>query len=170
MANVPTITSLGDDALTNQYEITIDDAPINQLDNITLRMDQSFEIPQKIYNEYDINIRGHHYVKLGRLEETDKHLTVDVRIDQEWLVYDALEKWRKMGLDSQTGIGSSDADVRGTAHVSLLGADNSIKKKFVINGIRPKAITVTALDQNSGDPIRMSVEFVYDWIDDGVTV
>lgn len=169
MPDIPDITSLGDDALVHQYEVTIHGIPTGG-DNaaVTLRMDQNVDIPEQTIGEYEIRHKGHLFVKLNRMEETDKHITIDIRIDQDWEVYDTLRKWHRSSFNPQTGIATADSANRTRMDVASLYPDNSAAKYFTLVGLKIKGVKISAFDQNTGDPVRATVNFVYDYIEDNI--
>lgn len=166
------ILQLGDDALSNQWMcIFIDGIPGGgNTEAIAMRMDQSFDPPQKTIATYDIDFRGSKIRKTSKKEDTTKEFTIAIRIDQQWTVYDALSKWVKMVYDPARNNAVSDALCRKNITIQNIDGSNNVMKSFKYTYCKPFQLKVTTMDQTSGDPLRVEVTFMYGDEDDGVTV
>lgn len=161
--SIDRILSLGDDAHSNQFQITFP-AGIptgGDSESITLRMDQTFSLPEEIIYKYDIDFKGVKVPKTGRKEDTDKLITVSVRIDQKWLVFDDLRAWLKAVYDPQTNTAMPDLLLRTPIAVQMLDGDNSVVKTFLFSYSKIFALKVTDADNSSGDPFRVEIQFIY---------
>ena len=93
--SVDAVLLLGDDQLQNQFKVVFPNGIPGggNTEAVSMRMDQSIDIPQQTIYKYDIDFRGSKISKTGKKEETDKTLTMSVRVDQQWQVYDDIKLW-----------------------------------------------------------------------------
>ena len=163
MSDVDKILNLGDDALTNSFELFFPDGiPGGGTGEVVaLRMDQSFDIPETGVGQYDIFYRGLKISKTNKLEETDKNVTMDVRLDQQWEVYDELNAWLKLSFDPETSTSATEAETRTTIGVRALDGGNNIVKTLLLRNSKLRALKIATFDHNTSDPIRLTLSFIY---------
>ena len=163
MSVVDSVLSLGDDSLSNQFKVIFPNGIPGggNADAISMRMDQSIDIPQQTIYKYDIDFRGSKISKTGKKEETDKVLTMSVRIDQQWTVYDDMKLWFSMVYDPITNVALPDLLTRTTMVIQSLDGANAIAKSFKFNNVKITDMKVTTFDNSSGDPLRMELTFLY---------
>lgn len=163
---------LGDDALANQF-ITIFPSGIpggGNADAVSLRMDQPFDPPSQVIYTYEIDYKGDKIKKTGRKNDTDKIITISVRIDQNWNIYDDIMRWMKLCYDPVTNTALSDENTRIPLVIQSIDGDNNIVKNFKYTQCKLFTTKVTSFDPTTGDPLRMELTFIYGDLDDSVTI
>lgn len=159
------IFSLGDDQKANQFQIiftpNIPGSPGFDTTKIAMRIDQSFDIPNVIVGEYEFYYRGIKNVRPSRLEETDKHLPLQIRIDQKWEVFDALKKWRDLVFNAQKSTSSSINDIVTNGVIQALDGNNESRMDIRLNKLILKEFQVSTFDPASNDPTRAICNFIF---------
>jgi len=157
------ILNLGDDQLANQYIVLFPTGIPGggNTDTISLRMDQSFDPPEETVNTYDIIFQGLKITKTGMLTETTKEFTIDIRLDQQWKVFDDLNNWFKKVYDPIKGTALPDIMVRTTVVIQYQDGQNKVVKNMRFTGVKIKSLKVGTADHTSGDPIRLTLGFIY---------
>ena len=161
---------LSDDQLANQFEIVFPNGIPGDGDKnaISMRMDQSIQPPSFVSNMYDYYMRGIKYSKPGMLEETTKELSVMVRIDQAWKVFDDLYKWKLVCHDTINGTRSNSKSGSSKVNINMLDGNDKIKKTFFYEYVYLKELALETLANDSGDPLRVNLVMVYNTVDVGV--
>lgn len=161
--SIDKILTLGDDAHLNQWQAVFPDGiPTGgDSESIVLRMDQTFSLPAEVIYKYDINFKGAIIPKTGRKEDTEKTLTVSVRVDQQWQVFDDLRAWLKAVYDPSTNTAMPDLLVRTPIAVQMLDGNNAVVKTLLFTYSKITNIKITDADNSSGDPFRLELSFIY---------
>jgi len=161
--NVDQILGLGDDQIVSQYMLIFPDGIPGGGDtkNIALRCDTSFDMPEEAMNTYEIYHKGYKIPKTGMLQDTTKEFTIEVRVDQQWKVYNDLEKWKNLVYDEANGTGMPELTTNATIIVQAEDKSQKPVKQFIFKYAKPRAIKVNSFDHQSGDPLRISVTFIY---------
>jgi hypothetical protein len=169
MALVDTVMSLGDDAMVNQTELFFPEGIPGggNADNVALRADQSIDMPEIVYAQYEFFFKGIKIVKTSRLEETDKAITIDVRVDLGWNVWDDLRKWMQLGFNEKDATAAPDLSTRVSVGIRNLDGDNNPAKTFYLRYAKLRGLKATAFDQATGDPVRATLNLIFADIDDG---
>ena len=156
------ILGLGDDQLANQYTIIFPDG-IGGGDRklISLRADQSFDPPEETVNIYDIFYKGYKFTKTGMLQETSKEFTIDIRIDQDWKAYDDMRAWCDMSYNHSNGTAMPEIFARKTVIVQAEDRTQTAVKQIKFKYCKPKSVKIGTFDNSSGDPLRMTVNFIF---------
>lgn len=160
---VEIILGLADDQLSNQFQLVFPSGIPGggNGDLVALRMDQQFDAPEQTTNEYTINYKGMTVMKAGMLDETDKHFSIAVRIDQQWEVFDSIMKWKQMVHNPINGTRLPFALVNTTVLVQSLDGQNNIVKTIKFGGVLIKGVKVETFDHASTDPSRMTLNFMF---------
>ena len=158
-----TILNLGSDQMSNQFVVLFPEGIPGggNKDIISLRMDQSFTPPDISYSTYEVNYRGLKILKPSLMEETSKEFTCEIRLDQQWDVYDALNTWMKLVFDPETHIAMDDALIRTSVIVQAFGRNNDVAQTLTFKGVIIKSLKIGDFSPESGDPIRLSVGFTF---------
>lgn len=155
------LLELGNDQLANMYEVVFPvGIPGSDLgEDISLRLDQSFDPPEETLASYDILKHGEKYTKTSTMEETTKEFTIDVRLDSQWAIHDALENWY---LNVQRKRNDIDpADLRVPVVIQALNADKEIVKSISYMFSVLRGYKIATLDNNASDPLRVTMNFIY---------
>lgn len=178
------VNALGDDQLANQYEILFPTGiPFEGLDpeNLSLRIDQAFDLPGQVVGEIDLYYQGSKVVKLNKSEDTDKRVTFTARIDTKWALYDALNRWLKKVYDPVTGVSVPSALIKSTIIIRNLGnfragasvagvstfvdasiGETAMTSDIVLLGVVIKELQLSTFDPGTTDAKRMTITFVFD--------
>ena len=162
-----TMLFLQDDQLSSQFRLSFPNGiPGGGTgENVALRMDQSFDPPEETVGEYQYFYKGIPITKPNMLDETDRHFTMQVRIDQQWSVFDDLVNWKNMVHNPRTGTALPFASVNTTLIVEALDQMGAIAKKIKYTGVVIKGIKVETFEQGSSDPSRVTLNFIYQSVD-----
>ena len=157
------ILSLGDDQLASQFSIIFPNGIPGGGDAnaISLRCDQTFDPPEDVVNVYEIFRKGFKIPKTGMLQETTKEFTIDIRLDQAWKVYDDMRKWADMSYDHSNGTALPELMARSTVIVQAEDRTQSGVKAISFKYAKPKSVKIQTFDNQSGDPLRITVVFIY---------
>lgn len=158
-----TFMNLGNDQLANQFQLIFPSGIPGGGNNtqICLRMDQSFDPPENTVGVYELIFRGVKIPKTNMLDETTKEFTFDVLIDQQWSVYDDLNNWKMLVYDPIQGTAQAETATRTVMLVQALDGSSTVMKTFRFKGVKLKSIKPGTFDNTSGDPLRVTVTFIF---------
>lgn len=158
---------LADDQMANQFEVlfvgTIPGGGDSNL--LKLRMDRSFDIPERTMATYEIEYQGIKIPKIASKEDTDKTFTLNFRLDGNWKVYDSLNKWFKSNFNEDTGASNTEAQSRISMIFNAYGTSRSLKYSMTFNSVKIKSIKLEAFDMTSSEPSRCECSFIYGTVD-----
>ena len=157
------ILNLGDDQISSQFLVVYPNGIPGggDAESLSLRMDQSFDPPQRVTGTYDVWHQGQKVVKTNVVEDTDKTFTLPFRLDQGWNIFDTLNAWYTLVYDEEEGTADNDLNTRTVMLVQMLGANKDVVKTLRYEGVKIKSIRITELNNESGDPVRIECEFIY---------
>lgn len=157
------ILGLGDDQMANQYQIIFPQGIPGggDAETISLRCDQSFDPPEDVVNVYELFRKGFKIPKTGMLQETTKEFTIDIRLDQQWKVYDDIRGWADMSYDHSNGTALPELMARSTVIVQAEDRTQSGVKTITFRYAKPKSVKIQTMANDSGDPLRITVVFIY---------
>lgn len=158
---------LADDQMANQFEVLFVSAIPGGGDSnlLKLRMDRSFDIPERTMATYEIEYQGVKIPKLASKEDTDKTFTLNFRLDGNWAVYDALNNWFKTGFNEDNGSSANESQTRISMIFNAYGVGRSLKYTMTFNYVRIKSIKLEAFDMTSSEPSRCECSFIYATVD-----
>jgi hypothetical protein len=162
--NLNQLMALGNDQIVSQFIVRFPNGIPGSSVNpklLSLRMDQSFEIPQRTHGTYEIFFQGLKVVKNSVVDQTDKKFTLSFRLDGNWQVWDALNKWYTKTFDDITGVAAPEQDVSCTMLVDFYANKQVAVNTFTFSGVRIVSIKPGNTDPTSGDPMRCEVELIY---------
>jgi hypothetical protein len=156
--------ALGNDQLVSQWDIGFPEGfPTGgNADDIALRCDMDFQIPEQIVGTYPIWKKGVKVDKTNMITGTDKKFSLVWRLDQNWNAFDAIQKWFTAVYDPITGTGLPDNMARATILCQAVDTMNAIKKVIRFKGSKPISISMSPFSNNGEDPMRVTVGFIYD--------
>lgn len=157
------ILSLGDDQAASQFSIIFPNGIPGggDAETISLRCDQSFDPPENVVNVYEFFHKGYKFPKTGMLQETTKEFTIDIRLDQNWKVYDDIIAWANMSYDHSNGTALPEIMARSTVIVQAEDRNQNSVKKITFKYAKPKSVKIGTFDNQSGDPVRITVIFIF---------
>lgn len=162
--NIDNVLFLADDAMTSQYSLIFPEGVPGggNAEQISLRMNKEFTMPEITWYTYDIFDHGFKVPKKGMLQEVDKSsLQVQVRIDQQWEVFDALWNWGQLSYNQNTGEGGGDAEFRTTLLVIAEDTKQQPIKTFRFKGVGIKGFAIDAFNMESGDPLYVTLTLIW---------
>jgi hypothetical protein len=162
------ILALGDDQLASQFQLAFPNGIPGggDSDQIRLRMDQDFDPPEDAVETYEIKYKGMTILKTSMTHSMDKKFTVNVRVDQQWKVFDDLNAWWKMCYDPINGVALPDASVRTDIIVQAQDGQKVVKKNIRFKNCKIHSIKINPFDNASADPTRITLGFIFtDMID-----
>jgi hypothetical protein len=124
-------------------------------------MDKTIDMPEETSSTYEFFIRGMKITKTGMVDETEKTLTFDVRLDQQWSVYDSLIAWKRLCHDGQAGTRMPSAVTNTVILVQALDGQNKVVKTFKFGFVYCKGVKVSAFDNETGDPARVTINLIW---------
>lgn len=172
--SVETIYAMGDDALTNLFDMSIATIPyINDLTQTLVRV-QGFTIPATGSSTYEVNYKTQKITKPGGKIEAPNEFTFDFRVDRNWAIYKGFIAWKNAVANSYTGDIAPDnilsnnrvpIDVWAVAPTGepIIGFG-----KFSFKGCYPSSVGDVAFDYGTGDPIIVTITMQYLGLDDGL--
>jgi hypothetical protein len=166
------VEGLADDQMSDQFGLIFPEGVPGggNSELLRLRMDQSFDEPEQVIAEYEVNFEGVKIPKLGS-EETSKTFLLSFRVDGNWEVYRAIKSWWRVCFNPDTGAMGSESETRTTMIFNAYGPPNkSIKYSKRYNGLKLKSFKPTAWDPNNkAEPTRVEANFIYASIDELTT-
>jgi len=161
--NVEGIMGLGDDQLANQFSIIFPNGiPTGGDDRaVSLRCDMTLDPPEDVVNVYEIFHKGYKFPKTGMLQETSKEFQVDIRLDQGWKIYDSIRAWCDASYDHANGTALPEIAARSTVMIQAEDRNQKSVKHISFKYAKPKAIKIQTFDNQSGEPLRVTVTFIY---------
>lgn len=157
-----------DDQMANQFELYFFGKPVSNIQEIALRMDKSFDIPEKSVSKVDINYQGVKIPKLLSQEETDKSFNLTFRLDENWMVYNTLNIWFGRTLHPKKGSTLPIKDREVTALFRALKKNKEVSREFVFRHVLISSIKLLEFDHSSSEPTRVDCKFIYSYVDDPI--
>ena len=103
------IAEIGDDALSNLFELTFASLPTKIIEAISgnpfdlaYRV-QSFTIPSSGANIIPLNYKTQTITKVGGKVDVPNEFTFAFRVDRNWKLYQILSIWKNLMANSRTG-------------------------------------------------------------------
>jgi len=171
---VDKIYQMGDDALSNLFDVSIE--PIAFIDDITstlLRI-QNFTVPATGTSTYEVHHKTQKITKPSGKIEAPNEFSFDLRVDRNWLVYKGLVAWKNKVANSYTGVIAPDnvlSNNRVNMTVWAVTPENIPIPGFGswnFKGCFPMTVGDISFDYSSGDPIIVNVTFGFLALDDNI--
>ncbi len=157
------LMALGDDQILSQFSLIFPNGIPGggNADRVSLRMDTTFDPPEETVNVYDVFHKGFKIPKTGMVQDGTKEFTIEVRIDQQWEVYDDLKRWANLSYDHTNGTGLPDSMTRTTIIVQAEDRSQTAVKQIIFRGCKPKGDKLPTFDNQSGEPGRLQMTFIF---------
>lgn len=157
------IMNLGDDQLASQYQVVFPTGIPGggNTEAISLRMDQDFDPPEDSVETYEIPFKGMKILKTSMTHAMDKRFTVNVRLDQQWKVYDDLLAWYHRCYDPINGTALPDTATRTDVVIQAQDGQQVVKKNIRFKNSKITGLKVATFDNASTDPTRVTVNFIF---------
>ncbi len=166
--SVDLIMGLGDDQLNNQFVFLLPTGIPGggDADAISLRMEETFPIPEEGVSEYIIEYQGLQIIKTTMKEDTDKHFEITVRVDSGWSIYNDLKDWKNMVFNPVTGTALPDSMTRTTAVVQALDGQKNVVKTFTFKHSKLQKIGISEFDHTGEEPIKLTLTFIFGYMEE----
>lgn len=165
--SIETVYALGDDALSNQWDMYLPAFPGAIDANSTALRITSLEIPAIGVGTYTIDYKTQKLTKPNGKNASPNEFTFTFRIDKYWKTYEGFENWKAIILSDDSGIMTPDVNVGST---SLIRADIDVvpvdtnnaetKKGWKFTGCWISNLAGFTLDQ-MGEPLTAQVTMQY---------
>ena len=162
--NIDNIFFLADDQAKSQYSLIFPEGIPGggNAERISLRMNKEFQMPEMTWYTYKIYDHGFYVPKKGMLQEVDKEsLQVQVRIDQQWAVFDDLWNWAQLSYNQNNGEGGGDAEFRTSLIVQAEDTKQKAVKRFRFKGVGIKGFNIDAFNMEEGDPMYVTLTLIW---------
>lgn len=161
--SVSKMLNLGDDQLAAKYFLVFPNGlPTGgDAESISLRMDQSFDIPEIVVGEYEVAWKGMKVKKTNGTDQTDKQFQVQCRIDQQWKVMDDLYNLAMGTYNGNTGTYLPDSATRFPIAIRFVDGQDVVKKTWTFQYAKLKGFQIQSVDPVSEDPLRVQLTFIY---------
>jgi len=165
--NVENIINLGEDQMAAMFVMSIPGGiPTGGDDEaVTLRMQESFPMPDDGGGEYEIVYQGLKITKPNMTDATDKHFEVVVRLDQQWKVYDELKTWKDAVYNPVLGTKLPHENTQTTVVVQALDGAKSVVKTFTFNYCWLQKIKVMDFSHTEETPTTLTLTFIYGYME-----
>ena len=165
--SIDEILSLNDDQMNTQFQVLFPNGIPGggSGDNIVIRMDETVQIPRESVGSYDTYFKGMKITRPNMTDESEKLLTLSVRLDQQWEVFDDLQNWKRSVHNPIKGTRLPLATVSTGLLVQFLDGSNNIVKTAVFNNCVIKEIEVSAFEHNGTDPSRLEIVLIFGSLD-----
>lgn len=162
MANIDSLYAIGDDALQNQFGITLPPfAPVNGLDADALNFRLiNFSVPERSIETYSVPWRTQTLTKVGGKITTPNETSLTFRADRYWGAYTLFDNWLNYIIDQETGVIRADGAGSFRVDFSIFPIDNegnALSDGWKFIGAFPSQMAGIDFDQDSGSPITVSV-------------
>ena len=149
--SIDTILNLEDDQLSSQFQVQFPNGiPLGGSgDNIILRMDQSVQVPRESVGSYDFYYKGMKITRPNMTDESEKLLTLNIRLDQQWEVFDDLQNWKRSVYNPITGTRLPLATVSVPVFVQFLDGEGNIIKTAVFNN--------SVIKEQNSEPLKITI-------------
>ena len=157
------ILGLGDDQLASQYQVIFPEGIPGggNGERISLRMDADLDLPEDTVETYDISFKGMKITQTSMTHGMDKKITLTVRLDQQWKVFDDLQKWYKMCYDPLTATAMPDLATRTNILIQTNDASQKIVKTIRLKNAKITSLKIGTFDHTSSDPIKLTLNFIF---------
>lgn len=175
---IETIYAMGDDAHQNLFQISFNNiAPFfPQSPETILTRIQNFTIPGTGSDTYEVHYLTQVIEKPSTKINYTKEFSFDIRVDQNWLVYNGFKLWKNAVANSYTGIIGQDniaSNNRTDVTVWPLYPDGTSIPGFnhwAFKGAYVKTLGDVTFDMTVGEPIITNVTFGFLALDDDLLV
>jgi hypothetical protein len=166
---VEDLLSTGSDALKSQFDVVFPSGIPGGGNSvlISLRMRETIDPPEHGVQVYEIFRKGQKIPRPGGAEEVDKMITVNVDLDQQWIVYDDLKKWKELVYNSSTGVPGQTSKAQTTMEIVSYNEDSIPIHRLIFRGTFLSKMKVQDFDNQSPDQQKLELTFHFAKMEDG---
>lgn len=159
--------ALSDDQLASQYEVIFPNGIPGGGDanRIALRMDTTFDPPEQTVGTYELFKKGVKIIKTNMIQDMDKTLPLEVRLDQQWKVHDDLNNWFKLCYNYETGVALEESATRTLMYIVALDTQGTIVKTIKFLDVKLKSLKIGTFDNQGTDPVRVTMTIIFNDMD-----
>lgn len=161
------VANLGDDALSNLFDMEIGTVPfIPNAQSMLLRV-QNISIPETGANTYEVHYKTQVFTKPAGKVNAPNEFSFEFRVDRNWAVYKAFVTWKNAIANTYSGeIGYDGANTPLRTPISVWAVSGDGLRPsglgvWRFEGCFPTAVGEVGFDYTSGDPITVSVTMNY---------
>lgn len=129
--------------------------------NIALRIQDNVDIPERTVSVYDTWYRGIKIPKVGGIQETVKEMTLTVRLDQDWAIYDAFRTWSDNVYNYWEAKRGPEANTHTNFKLLALNANNDIVKTIIFYRVKIRGMKLSPFNMGEGNPITCELKFIF---------
>ena len=158
------ISSLGDDALANHFQV-IFGKPFpgaTDLTNTQFRI-TNVTVPDQVINTYEVHWKSQKATKPSGKDGTSNQFTFDLRVDKFYLIYKQFVDWHRLIIDPVSGAQSPDfangvSPLRVPMSVLTIDSTDTVTSTgWAFDGCFPSTVPGHSFDMTSGDPLTVSI-------------
>ena len=166
--SIESIVNLGDDQMANQFVMSIPGGiPTGGNDeSVSLRMQESFPMPDDGGGEYEIIYQGLKILKPNMSDAMDKHFEIVVRTDQQWKVYNDLKTWKSAVYNNVLGTKLPHALTATTIVVQALDGQKDVVKTFTFNYCWLQKIKAMDFSHTEEGPATVTLTFIFGYMEE----
>lgn len=176
MALIDQIALLGDDALSNLFDLIIPPFP-GAIDFTQTRFRvTNLTIPATGNSPYEVHFKTQMMTKPSGKVVMPNEFSFEFRVDRFWNIYAGFKNWKNIVLDTRTGFMTPDVGVgvSGTIRVpiTVIATDPQgvpTGGRWIFEGCYVQEIGDIGFDYTSGDPINVSVTMAFMVMNDAFT-
>jgi hypothetical protein len=167
---VDQIFAAGDDALNNEFQLTIPAFPGSiDVANTVIRV-TSLSFPETSISTYAVDYKTQAFSKPAAKNKTPNSFSFDFRVDKYWKVYEGIENWLDIILNQSSGAMSPDIAVGGVSlirvPIDIVPVDTNdvvTKKGWTMTGCFPSDLAgIEFTNTGDGTPItaKCTMQFI----------
>ena len=163
MATIEEVRSLSDPLKSNQFRITIANAPGDGagIELLQFRCTATV-LPGRDIEQIVTSLDGYDISDAGRIPGP-RTWTTTFSEGTDAQIIQRVDSWQKIINNPETGVQASRADYKRTAVVELYGNDKVTTLTRNLIGIWPQSVADLALDKASGEAVSLDVVWAYDY-------
>lgn len=164
------LSTFGEDALGSHFSVLIPVFPnVIALANLNMRV-KSFEIPAQTIGYYEITKRGKKLTRPSGVSDQGNEFSFTYRVDKYFSVYNSISQWMSFIQNPTNMASASDSGPLGVGGASEfrvpiivngLDANDIITNVWSFSGCWPSSQDAISFDEESGDPLEVSVTMQY---------
>lgn len=162
------IYSLGleDDQLDSHFDLIMtngipgDFGEISSKD-LCLRIDGGVSLPKKSVDVYKLPFQGTYIMKSKTMDNSEKSINITFRIDREWKIYKAFEKWFYGVFHIERGMKISNALTTTDFDIRIYDEKNKVKQVITFTNAFITGLQISDLNYQTGEPLKMTCDFAF---------
>jgi hypothetical protein len=160
---VDKILGLGDDQLASQFIVLFPEGLPGggDVDNLSLRLDESIDPPSEEVGMYNIKYRGMDIPKTNMSEQTSKEIELIARLDGNWEIYKMLRKSFEITYNPVTGTSLGEASSRFLMEVQALNGSNDVVETLSFKNSKIRTLKISNFGHEEETPAKITFGLIY---------